>query len=169
MDEMQGVYLKGYQYDAVRYSDAHGNWESEAVARIANFVIGADVETRATGLNEQLMDVVRPVDLFWKPDQGIADLEVIDPKTGVTLSIGVGSWLIRHRSGKLHVASNNGALAMAGPKKPEASFEERLREVLATRKKSPEVTASDAVVARYLVRILAAYETACVESDTALS
>ena len=169
MDEMQGVYLKGYQYDAVRYSDAHGNWESEAVARIANFVIGADVETRATGLNEQLMDVVRPVELFWKPDQGIADLEVIDPKTGITLSIGVGSWLVRHRDGKLHVASNNSALSMVGPKKPQASFEDRLKEVLATRKKSPEVTASDAVVARYLIRSLVAYESACVESHAAIS
>lgn len=169
MDAMQGIYLKGYQYEAVRYSDAYGNWEPEAVARIANFVIGADVETRATGLNEQLMDVVRPVELFWKPEQGIADLEVIDPKTGITLSIGVGSWLIRHRDGKLHVSSNNSALSMVGPKKPQASFEDRLKEVLATRKKSAQVTASDAVVARYLIRTLAAYETACTESNDSIS
>src|SRR6478736_9112613 len=95
LEQIDGAYRFG-RVLAVRYGDEFGNWDPSAAVRIANFVLGHDVETNSNVLNERMMDVVQPIEEFWNPPLS-ADLEIIDLGLGgARLGIGLGQWLVRY-------------------------------------------------------------------------
>jgi hypothetical protein len=88
--------------EAVRYGDENGRWHADAVAEIAQFVLGGlDVEAGVTLENERIMDVVKPVEQRWNPDKNEADLDMVDPFTGNLIPLKLGQWIIRDRFGHI--------------------------------------------------------------------
>lgn len=122
-----GIYLFGDTV-AIRYGDDEGNWDPSAPARIANFILGHDVETRTTTLNESMLDVVIPVKHYWNPESNVADLEL--NVGGRVLGISLGQWLTRDRMKRLRVVSHNHMIAQHFPPPEPKTFREDLTELL---------------------------------------
>lgn len=114
--------------EAIRYGDVDGNWEEGATARIAQFVLGLDVK-HVTTLNESLMRVLEPVDEFWNPEQGIADVVIVQ-NNGVRIALGLGQWLARYPSGTVRPMPHNDMVASFFPPPPEESFEVELQKLI---------------------------------------
>lgn len=114
----------------VRYGDENGEFDEGCVARIAQFVLGLDVDTRVTALNERLTAVISPVKDFWSPSEGVADLEVVDPKTNSRIALSLGQWLVRYSDGYLRPLSHNKFVAEGFPAPKEKTFYEELVELM---------------------------------------
>lgn len=89
----------GAVFEAVRYGRPDGSWDDEAVTRITRFVLGVDVDTRMSVSNEAMLDVVKPNLKRWNLSAGIADIEVIDTKTGMAYTMHLGDWIVKMADG----------------------------------------------------------------------
>lgn len=124
------VYKFG-KIEAIRYGDLiEGTYDPGAPARIAQFVLGHPVDAYISGLNESLLSVVQPVDEFWDPENGVADIIVTDNKTGVRMALGLGQWLTRYPSKTLRPMSHNEMAAAHLPPPPSESFEAELTKLI---------------------------------------
>lgn len=85
--------------NVVRYGDEFGNLDSEAIKRIAAFVLGVDPEKGVTLENEHIMDIVSPLSDTWNPAKGVADILVSPPSGNKDLVMHLGDWLVRERYG----------------------------------------------------------------------
>lgn len=139
--------------EAIRYGDAQGLWYEGAAVRIANFVLGHDVNSTTTVLNEHMLDVVKPIDEFWKPEDGFADLEITNQRTGTRLSIGLGQWLARYPTGLLRVLSTNPIAENAAPLL-SMTFQQELTRVIDKHKKADKSGTPPHILARMLSRQL---------------
>jgi len=137
---------------AVRYGDKNGNWDPSAPVRIANFVLGLDVETRSTALNERMLDVVHPVEEFWDPQQNVAELEIIDRTAGGRIGMGLGQWLVRQPDGRLRVVSHNTLLGKHLPAEPEKPFIQDLEDLVKKHGMDVAIETPAFVIATYLSR-----------------
>lgn len=147
----QHVLRIGKNITAIRYGDKDGNWEQAAPGRIANFVLGHDVETASTVLNERMLDVVTPVEEFWDPGHNVAELEIIDKVAGARLGIGLGMWLTRRRSdNRLRVVSHNYMLAKHIPAPAQRPFVLELEDLIKAHKMDVSVSTPSFVLATYL-------------------
>jgi hypothetical protein len=135
---------------AVRYGDKNGNWEQTAPVRIANFILGHDVDSRSTVLNERMLDVVTPVEEFWQPNQNVAELEITDKVAGGRLGIGLGQWLVRRRDGRLRVISHNVMVGKHLPPEAQKPFVLDLEDLIKRHKKDVLMNAPAYVLARFL-------------------
>lgn len=111
----------GSLVEAVRYSSLSRPWRSSDVSRVAKFVLGHDVETRVTISNEHIMDVVRPVESNWAPQNWRADISVADWINGKTLTLPIGWWLVRNSKNELSVVRPSEFEKAYEPHSPEAS------------------------------------------------
>lgn len=145
---------------AVRYGTTHGEWEEGAASRVAQFVLGHDISRNSTPLNDALMRVVAPVDDFWDPVKGVADINVTDPVSGRTIGLGLGDWLARYPSGVLRPLAHNKVTAEYLPPPPTESFEVELAAVLAKHNRPKGSGTPADVLADYLIGCLSAYNTA---------
>ncbi len=100
-------YRRFGDFEAVRYGAEDGGWDENAPLRIARFVLGFDVDGHTTGLNERAWDVVHPVKEFWRPEEGVADLEVSDNERGARIVVGLGDWVGRNNKGRLRAFTHN--------------------------------------------------------------
>lgn len=155
----QIVYNFG-RIQAVRYGDTHGAWDDGAPARIAQFVLGQDVSSRITPLNEQLMHVVQPIDEFWDPKNGLADVVITDPKTTIRMALSLGMWLARYPSGNFRPLAHNVVTASHLPPPPSESFEVELKNLLAKHERQKGSGTPDHVLAEYVTSSLSAFNTA---------
>lgn len=155
----QIVYQFG-RITAVRYGDTHGGWDEGAPTRIAQFVLGQDVSSRITPLNESLMRVVQPVDSFWDPKNGIADIVITDPKTTVQIGLGLGDWLAKYPTGQFRPLPHNKMVASYLPAPPSESFEVELQNLIAKHERQKGSGTPDHVLMEFLVTNLGAYNTA---------
>jgi hypothetical protein len=146
------VHKVGRDAMAIRYGDKNGNWELTAPVRLANFVLGHDVETRSTVLNERMLDVVHPVEEFWNPQQNVAELEIIDKATGRAVGIGLGQWLVRRNDGRLRVVSHNMMVGKHLPAEPQKPFVQDLEDLLKRHKKDVATHTPAFVLAQFLNR-----------------
>ncbi len=137
---------------AVRYGDKNGNWEQTAPVRIANFVLGHDVDSRSTVLNERMLDVVTPVEEFWQPNQNVAELEITDKVAGGRLGIGLGQWLVRRRDGRLRVISHNVMVGKHLPAEAQKPFVLDLEDLLKRHQKDVATNTPAFVLATFLAR-----------------
>lgn len=137
---------------ALRYGDKNGNWDPTAPVRIANFVLGYDVDTRSSILNERMLDVVRPVEDFWDPQQNVAELEIVDKSAGSRLGMGLGQWLVREPNGRLRVVSHNALLGKHLPAEPEKPFIQDLEDLVKKHGMDVAIKTPAFVIATYLSR-----------------
>lgn len=147
--------LKVHLFDdveAIRYGDINGEFDEGAPARIGQFVLGHDIDTRVTVLNERLTGVVMPDPKFWDPNNGVADLIVTDTKTGYRLSVGLGSWLVRDAKGRLRPMAHNKVVAEHFPQPDPKTFEEELETLLAEHQRDHNVPAR--IMAVYLSSVM---------------
>ena len=155
--------------DAVRYGDIHGEWDEGAATRIAQFVIGQTVSSHITPLNETLLRVVQPVDDFWDPKHGLADINIVDPKSGRNIALALGQWMARYPSGQLRPLAHNVVVASHLPPPPSESFEAELRKVLAKHERHKGSETPDNVLADFLNGVLSNYNTAIRKRAVALN
>lgn len=155
----QIVYQFG-RITAVRYGNIHGEWDEGAPTRIAQFVLGQDVSSRITPLNESLMRVVQPVDTFWDPNNGTADIVITDPKTTVQIGLGLGMWLAKYPTGQFRPMPNNEVVAKYLPPPPSESFEVELQKLLVKHDRHKGSGTPDAVLSEFILGTLTAYNTA---------
>lgn len=156
----QHVLKIGNNITAIRYGDKDGNWEQSAPVRIANFVLGHDVEVASTVLNERMMDVVTPVEEFWDPAHNVAELEIIDKVAGARLGIGLGMWLTRRRSdNRLRVVSHNYMLAKHIPAPAQRPFVLEIEELIKAHKMDVRTETPAYVLANYLSKSWELWET----------
>lgn len=145
---------------AVRYGNADGAWDDGATARIAQFVLGHSVTSNITPLNEQLMRVVMPVDEFWDPKNGLADIVITDPKQGTRVGLALGQWLARYPSGGIRPLPHNVVVASFLPPPPSETFEVELKNLLVKHERVKGSGTPDHVLAEYVTSCLSAYTTA---------
>lgn len=143
--------------EAIRYGDENGNYDEGATARIAQFVLGHDIDKSVTSLNERLMSVVNPIDDFWDPSANVADIVVTDHKSGIRMALSLGQWLARYPSGMLRPIPHNEMIAKHFPPPPAQSFEHELMNLLNKHGKDAAANTSDAVLANYLAGVLGVY------------
>jgi hypothetical protein len=155
----QIVYQFG-RISAVRYGNIHGEWDEGAPTRIAQFVLGHDVSSRITPLNETLMRVVQPVDQFWDPKNGLADIIITDPETTVRMGLGLGMWLAKYPTGQFRPMPHNQVVASYLPPPPSESFEVELRNLLAKHERHKGSGTPDHVLAEFVLANLSAYNAA---------
>lgn len=144
---------------AVRYGTVHGEWEDGAASRIAQFVLGQNITNSITPLNDVLMRVVQPVDDFWDPKKGVADITVTDPVSGTRIALGLGDWIARYPSGVLRPLAHNKVTAEYLPPPPTESFEVELAAVLAKHNRQKGSGTPVDGLADYLIGCLSAYNT----------
>jgi hypothetical protein len=96
---------KGETLEMIRYGTTEGKWDPNGPAAIAMFVVGVDLNTRSSQLNEELWDVVQPVKEFWHPEEGVADLMISYQNKEISLSL--GQWLGRYPDGRLRPFADN--------------------------------------------------------------
>lgn len=145
---------------AIRYGDENGEWDEGATGRIAQFVLGHEVSSRITPLNEALMRVVAPVDEFWDPKNGLADIVVTDAKTGIRHGLGLGQWIARYPSGALRPLPHNVMVASYLPPPPSESFEVELRKLLVKHDRHKGSGTPDYVLADFVIASISAYTSA---------
>lgn len=150
---------------AIRYGDANGDFDEGAPARIAQFVLGHDVDTRVTILNERLMGVVVPVDMFWDPGHGVADIVVTDTKSGVRLALGLGQWLARYPNGALRPLTHNQMIAQHFPRPEPRTFEEELTTLINKHGLEGGSDTPDFILAMYLSGCLKTYNNTILRRD----
>ncbi len=146
--------------EAIRFGDANGEWDEGAVARIAQFVLGTPVTSSITPLNEQLMKVVMPVDEFWDPKNGLADVVITDPKSGTRIGLGLGQWLARYPSKNLRPLPHNVVVAAYLPPPPKESFESELKALLVRHDRTKGSGIPDYVLAEFVADTIASLNTA---------
>lgn len=139
---------------AIRYGDIDGKFDKDAPARIGAFVLGHDINTRLTLLNEQLSGVVMPDPKFWDPENGVADLIVTDTSTGVRLAMTLGSWLVRDKKGRLRPMAHNRVLDTYVPKGVPLTFEEELALLLSKHGRGTASNMSPEILAAFLSSII---------------
>jgi hypothetical protein len=142
----------GRNMTAIRYGDKNGNWEQSAPVRIANFVLGHDVESRSTVLNERMLDVVTPVEEFWHPHENVAELEITDKSIGGRLGIGLGQWLVRRSDGRLRVISHNVMVGKHLPAEAQKPFVLDLEDLIKRHQKDIATNTPAFVLATFLAR-----------------
>jgi hypothetical protein len=145
---------------AIRYGDMDGNFDDGAVARIAQFVLGHDVDTRVTLLNERLTAVVQPINEFWNPKAGLADILVTDTKTGTRMALGLGQWLVKYPKGNLRPLSHNQLVAQHFPEPAPLTFRQELAQVINRHSKENGSDTPDYILAGYLEDVLRAFDLA---------
>ena len=143
--------------EAVRYGDENGNYDEGATARIAQFVLGHDIDKSVTQLNERLMSVVTPLDEFWDPKSNVADIVVTDHKSGIRMALSLGQWLTRYPSGLLRPTPHNEMIAKHFPPPPAESFEAELEKLLSKHGKGVSAKTSDKLLADYISATLATF------------
>lgn len=88
---------RGYKIEAVQYTLPDKSWQHHnAISHLAAFVLDMDVDERITIENERLLDIIRPIEKEWKPQAGIATVEIIDPTTGHKHKVLLNDWIGRH-------------------------------------------------------------------------
>lgn len=112
---------------AVQYGTPEGLWEKRALIKVAAFVTGLNL-SKDSITDDQLLDVVTPVEQFWKPEQNVADIQVAIG--GHTLGMTLGQWLIKYPTGHFRVLSTNDYLSQVGPPKKALSFRKELENLL---------------------------------------
>ncbi len=142
---------------AIRFGDENGDYDEGALARVAQFVLGLDVDTRVTALNERLLSVITPVEEFWDPDNGLADIVVTHNQSGLRLALGLGQWLARYPSGQLRPMPHNVVVAKFFPEPPEESFDVELENLITKHNREQGSGTPPAVLAKYLIGCLSAY------------
>lgn len=158
--ETKLVYRLG-RIEAVRYGDVvEGTYDPGAPARIAQFVLGHPVDARVSSLNESLLSVVQPVDEFWDPENGVADIIVTDNNTGVRMSLGLGQWLTRYPSKILRPMSHNQMIASHLPPPPSESFEAELTKLLTKHGREKGSGTPSVVLADHISEYLSLYNKA---------
>lgn len=150
---------------AIRYGDVFGEYDVGAPARIGQFVLGHDIDTRITLLNENLTSVVQPISQFWNPDKGIADLIITDPKTGVKFAIGLGDWLVKYPDGTLRPMSDNKAFAAFHVEKKALTFHEELEHLINKHSMESGSDTPDYVLSEYLTAQLRFFNRAVRQRD----
>ena len=136
--------------EAIRYGDADGSFDEGCVARVAQFVLGQEVNNQITVLNERLMNVVTPIDEFWDPKSNVADILVTDSRTGIRTSLSLGYWLARYPSGHLRPIPHNEIVAAYFPPPPAVPFETELEELLVKHGKEHSSGTPASVLQKYL-------------------
>lgn len=145
---------------AIRYGNTDGEWDEGATARVAQFVLGQSVTNAITQLNQQLMHVVQPVEEFWDPKNGLADIVITDPKAGIRVGLALGQWLARYPSGNFRPLPHNVVVASYLPPPPSESFEAELRKLLVKHERVKGSGTPDHLLAEFLTSSLSAYTTA---------
>lgn len=153
---------------AVRYGDEDGNWEDDAPDRIAKFVLGHDINSRVTTLNEGLMRVIEPVEEFWDPKQNLADIIVTDTKSSIRHGLALGQWLARYPSGTFRPLPHNTMVASFFPPPPSETFEVELRKLITKHGRHKGSGAPEQVVTDYVLSALTSLNTAFRKRDAAL-
>ena len=153
---------------AIRYGDEEGKWDPKAPERVAAFILGFDVDSRTTGLNERAWDVVTPVKEFWTPEKNVADLEVSDQGSGTRIVVGLGDWVGRSKSGRLRAFTNNKEVRGSGVVSPGTaalSFEKELKLLINKHSKEQNSNTPDFILATYITSSLKLYEIAVTHRD----
>lgn len=112
---------------AIQYGTREGQWEPRALIRIAAFVTGVDIDAK-TMTEDQILDVVRPVEQFWDLNNNVADIEVITGKR--ILGMTLGQWLVKYPTGFYRVLSTNDYLSQVGPAQPVLTFRQELQRLV---------------------------------------
>lgn len=155
--------------EAVRYGDEDGNWEEGAGERIAKFVLGHDINSRVTTLNEGLTRIIEPVEEFWDPKQNLADILVTDTKSSVRHALSLGQWLARYPSGTFRPIPHNTMIASYFPPPPSETFEVELRKLISKHKRHEGSGSPEQVVTDYVLASLNSLNTAVRKRDAALA
>ena len=145
---------------AVRYGDSDGNFDVGAPARVAQFVLGHDVDSRVTTLNERMLDVVQPIEEFWEPDAGTADLEVTIVGIGHKITVMLGQWVVRYPSGRIRAISHNQLVTSHFPTPRAKSFIQELEELINRHSIDNESDTPDYILATYMLATHKAYSEA---------
>lgn len=145
---------------AIRYGNEQGEFDDGAVARVAQFVLGHDVDTRLTVLNERLGSVVQPINEFWNPKAGMADILVTDTKTGTRMALGLGQWLVRYPKGNLRPLSHNQLVAQHFPEPEPLSFRQEITQVINRHSKENGSDTPDHILAGFVEDSIRAFDTA---------
>lgn len=137
---------------AIRYGDASGYWIPNAPVMLASFVLGLDVDTRTTSLNEHMLDVVRPMSNTWDPPKK-ADVTLVDKKHGTQMLVRLGDLVVRLDNGRLGVIKHEVFEPTYVVDPIPRSFEEDLSDLLDKHNKSEGWVANHALTL-YLSRCL---------------
>lgn len=129
---------------AVQYGTPEGHWETKALIKIAAFITGVELNSN-TITQDQILDVVRPVEDFWKPDHDVADIEVITGKR--VLGMTLGQWLVKYPTGFYRVLSTNDYLSQVGPPKKALSFRQELQHLLNKHSLDARIGVADFILA----------------------
>lgn len=146
--------------DIIRYGNEHGEFDNDAPSRIAKFVLGHDINTRISVLNEGLTEVVQPISDFWNPEKGVADILVTDPKTGIQMTVGLGQWLARYPGGRLRPITDhvyNGLKSI--PKVPQ-TFEQDLVDLIIEHKMDDATKTPAPILAGFIGGCLRSFNSA---------
>lgn len=138
---------------AVRYGTPEGFWEPKALIKVAAFITGIDSNSNHI-TEDQLLDVVRPVESFWTPETNVADIEVITGKR--ILGMTLGQWLVKYPTGFYRVLSNNDYMSQVGPAQPAPSFRRELQDLLNKHSWDAKVGVPDFILAKYLTSHMSA-------------
>ena len=75
-------------------------WEHDnAIGEVAGFVLQMDLDKATSVMNEQVLDVVKPLTPKWDVRTGKAPIVVIDPVSGQHYEVDAGEWLARIENG----------------------------------------------------------------------
>lgn len=88
-------------YTAVQYGNEDLTWDIQCMPRVAQFVLGVDVESRVNVGNEWVMDAVQPVTDRWTPEHMVADILVADWVRGTNYQVRLGDWLVKDEDEQL--------------------------------------------------------------------
>ena len=124
---MDGIVQLDKGVAAMRYGSNGGRWDNRALIRIAAFVTGVDIDN-ASMTEDQILDVVRPVEAFWDLKNNVADIEVITGKR--ILGMTLGNWLVKYPTGFYRVLAHNDYLSQVGPAQPALTFRQELQNLL---------------------------------------
>lgn len=92
--------------EAVHYGTWDARWYDEATMDVAKFILGVDVNTRTSILNERMLDVVNPIQKEWNPKKGRADIYISDRGNNVQYTASLGDWILRYPDGSLGVSKS---------------------------------------------------------------
>lgn len=132
---------------AVQYGSPEGLWDSRALIRVAAFITGLDLD-KGSITEDQILDVVRPVEAFWDVQNNVADIEVITGKR--VLGMTLGQWLVKYPTGFYRVLSTNDYLSQVGPPRKAPSFRKELEHLLNKHSKDSLTNTPDYILATHL-------------------
>ena len=143
----------------VRYGDAEGNWDPDAPTRLANFITGKDVDDYQGHVNDSMIDVVRPINEFWRPHENVADLEIVTGKR--VLGISLGQWLVKYPGPAFYrVLSHDGYIAQQHPDQLAKPFKTELENLLNKHSWNSKTNMPDFILAGFMQANLRALESA---------